>query len=103
MITLHDDAITVYRSSASSDVEGNDIGAVTTVLTGYGFLGTPSGADLTVASRTGQAVNNVLAVELDSPNDIRVGDEVTVRSQRFRVGHIIDVRSHYRVFLERVA
>lgn len=96
VIGLDSDAVTIRRASHIPDIEGNPTGALAIVFTGRGFLGAPG-----VASKVTETIEAILAIELPSANTIKKGDIVECRGQRFTVAFISDVRSHFRLFLER--
>lgn len=96
VIGLDSDVAVIKRASIIPDVEGNPTGGLSIVFTGVGFLGSPR-----VASQVTDTIAAILAIELPSPDTIRKGDIVECRNQRFSVAFISDVRSHYRLFLER--
>lgn len=101
-MSLRDDEVTVFRRTAETDAEGNDLGTSAVTWSGKGHLGSLSARDVQVAGAAASDSDAVLAVKLPSADAIAVGDEVLVRSKRWVVRFVEDVRKHFRVYLGEV-
>lgn len=93
------DAVTIQRQANTVDVEGDYVGALSTVYDGRGTYGSPRASDLVLADQRGQRIDAVLAVTSDA--DAEPGDVATLKGETWAVVAVMDVRTHQRVLLRR--
>lgn len=91
-------ALTISRPANTTDQEGNSVGALVEIFDGYGTWGTPTGRDILRADQRGFVADAVVAMPI---TDVRPGDVAVVKDETWTVTHVLDVRTHQRVFLRR--
>lgn len=94
------DDVSLQRASAGVDAEGNPAGTLGAPVTMRGTWGTPAQAELTAADARGEQLDAVLAMA--TGQDVRLGDQVTVRGRTYVVVAIIDTQVHSRYWLRRI-
>lgn len=94
------DDVSLQRAAGGVDAEGNPAGALAAAVTMRGTWGTPGQVEQATADARGQQLDAVLA--MTTGQDVRLGDQVTVRGKTYVVIAVVDTQIHSRYWLRRI-